>query len=258
MNKLIVTFLVLITSSNFYSQEWKTGIINDPDGNVNIRTGKGTNFGIIDLLYENEIFQYAVSTDESWITIRTTKCNCDDPHGFYNQVIGFIHRSRIEELDKLDASVRKALFSDIFSTELDFYNQMINSSKQTSGENDTTKRKRIVFHDSQFNGSLNSFTNYLCELKDEELANQFLELLEEEIGSADENPTFALGQLFVCEPDWTFNQIVNHMTLMDNLEWGLLNAIYHMPEIEANQHKMKYNELRESIGMSEVDFSQYE
>lgn len=258
MNRLIVIFLVLFTSSNFYSQEWKTGIINDSDGYVNIRTGKGANFGILDLLYPNEIFHYADSTGESWITIRTTKCNCNDPHGFYSQVIGFVHRNNIEELDKLNVSVRKALFSEIFSTELHFYKQMINSSNQTSRDNDTTSRKRIVFHDSQFNGSLNAFTNYLCEFKDEELASQFVELLEEEIGSADESPTFALGRLFVCEPDWTFNQIINHMTLMDNLEWGILNAIYHMPEFEANQHRMKYNKLRASIGMSEVDFSQYE
>lgn len=257
MRKFIFLFLTFFyLSAN--CQERKTGIINDPDGYTNIRLGKGTSFEVIDKLNTDELFTYIDSTNQSWLKILITKCNCDTPHRLYNQIEGYVHRSRIQDVDQLTPTKRKTLFSDIFNTELELYNTVINSIDRKSKEYQQLNGKRKVFHDYQFDCSLRSFTTYVCEHKDSELTQQYMKLMVTQEESADEAPTYALGRLFICEPEWTFEQITSHMMLMDKLEWGLVNVIYRMPKEEAVHHKRKYNELRTAIGMSKVDFSLYE
>jgi hypothetical protein len=258
MKKFLFLYFLTFWSLSANSQERKTGIINDPDGYTNIRTGKGSSFEVIEKLYTDELFAYVDSTNQNWLKIWITKCNCDTPHRLYNQIEGYVHRSRIQDVDELPRVKRKLLFSKIFETELELYNKFINATDRSSKEYQLLNGKRKVFHDYQFDGSLRSFTNYACEFKDEELVGQYINLMESQEGSADEAPTYALGRMFVCDPDWTFKQIRSHMTLMDQLEWGLVNVIYRMPNEEADEHKRKYNKLRTAIGMSKVDFAMYE
>ena len=118
--------------------------------------------------------------------------------------------------------------------------------------------KHNVFHDYQFDLSLKPFTNYICDSKDKELITQFLDLLLQQSGSADESPDFALGRLFICDPDWTFEQIKSYKNLMGQLEWGIVNEIYDMPEVDAEKYRKKYNDLRVFNGMKKTDFSLYE
>lgn len=150
------------------------------------------------------------------------------------------------------------LFSKIFETELELYNKVVNASDRNSNEYQQLNGKRKVFHDYQFNGSLRSFANYVCESKDEELIDQYMYLMESQEGSADEAPSWTLGRIFLCQPDWTFQQIRKHMSLINQLEWGLVNVVYGMSKEESDEYKGKYNQLRTAIGMSKVDFSLYE
>ncbi|WP_339814779.1 hypothetical protein [uncultured Imperialibacter sp.] len=150
------------------------------------------------------------------------------------------------------------LLDGIFRTELDLYNQMLKVVDRTSEEFKRLNRKWTVFHEEQFDLSLGQFTNYVCVSQDASLTNKFLNIMEVEDGSADEVPTFALGRLFICRSEWTFEQIRQHLTLMDQLEWGLVNVVFNMTDDEADVYKTMYNELRKSAGMAEVDLSKYE
>lgn len=258
MKKILFLSFLLFFYLSANSQERKTGIINDPDGYTNIRSGKGSSFEVIEKLYEDELFVYVDSADQNWLKVSITKCNCDTPYRLYNQIKGYVHRSRIKDVNELSKTKRKSLFAKIFETELELYNKIISATDRKSKEYKHLNGKIKVFHDYQFNASLTSFTNYVCEFKDEELVDQYMNLMESQEGSADEAPTYALGRMFVCDPDWTFKQIRKHITLMNQLEWGLVNVIYSMPAEEADEHKRKYNELRVSVGMSKVDFSLYD
>jgi len=73
-------------------------------------------------------------------------------------------------------------------------------------------------------------------------------------GSADEAPTYALGRLFICEPEWTMQQITSHKSLLDKLTWGIMNVV---TKENGAEIKKKYNELRVTHGFSKVDFSLY-
>lgn len=258
MRNIITLTYILALQLSLSAQDWKTGIINDPDGYTNIRSGKGSNFEIVDKILTNELFSYVDSSNENWLMVKITKCNCDEPHRLYNEITGFVHRSRIQGLNELEQLARKKIFSEIFSTELDLYKQIMNSSEKETKEYKRINGKRKVFHDYQFDASLVSFVKYLCEFKDTELMNEYLNLLEEEKGFADESPMFALGRIFICQPDWTFEQMTKHIGLMKHFEWGFMNVIYSKTESESNLYKIKYNQLRKSYGMSEADFSIYE
>ena len=254
MRKFILLHLLVFFHLSAYSQIYETGIINDPDGYTNIRLGKGTSYEIIDKLYADDLFIYVDSTDQNWLKIWITKCNCDTPRKPYNQIEGYVHRSRIQNLNRLPSKERKVLFSQIFKTELELYNAAINSTDKKSVEYEQLISKLKVFHDYQFDGSLKSFSYYICEHKDEELTEQYMKLMETQLGSADEAPTYALGRIFICEPEWTMQQIKSHKSLLDKLTWGILNVVTkeNGPEI-----KKKYNELRAIHGFSKVDFSLY-
>lgn len=59
-------------------------VINDPDGYTNIRSGQGTNFNILGVVYEGETF-YAIRNNSSdWWRIKNK-----------NGIIGYMHKSRI-------------------------------------------------------------------------------------------------------------------------------------------------------------------
>jgi hypothetical protein len=258
MRKLWLIFLATCTFSSLYSQEWKTGVINDPDGYTNIRADKTTKSEVIDKLLANELFRFADSTDEQWLMIEMTKCNCETPKNGRRQIAGFVHRSRIRDISELGNKEISALLDDVFRTEVDLYSQMKKVVDRTSDEFKRLNSKWAVFHEEQFDLSLGQFTNYICGSQDASLTNKFLNIIEAEDGSADEAPAFALGRLFICQPEWTFEQVRQHLTLMDQLEWGIVNVVFNMTDEQANGYKAKYNELRKSAGMGEVDFSKYE
>tara|TARA_R110002012_G_scaffold139040_2_gene296116 strand:- start:8356 stop:9132 length:777 start_codon:yes stop_codon:yes gene_type:complete len=258
MRKLWLIFLATCTFSSLYSQEWKIGVINDPDGYTNIRAGKTTKSEVIGKLLANELFRFADSTAEQWLMIKMTKCNCETSQHESRQITGFVHKSRIRDVNNLGNHEMTNLLDGIFRTELDLYNQMLKVVDRTSEEFKRLNRKWTVFHEEQFDLSLGQFTNYVCVSQDASLTNKFLNIMEVEDGSADEVPTFALGRLFICRSEWTFEQIRQHLTLMDQLEWGLVNVVFNMTDDEADVYKTMYNELRKSAGMAEVDLSKYE
>jgi hypothetical protein len=116
-------------------------------------------FEVIEKLYTDELFSHVDSTDENWLKIWTTKCNCDIPHRLYNQIEGYVHRSRIQDVDELPKSKRKLLFFQIFDTELELFNNFLTATDRNSKEYQRSNGKRKVFHDYQFDGSLKPYTS---------------------------------------------------------------------------------------------------
>ncbi|MDW3209690.1 MAG: hypothetical protein R8N23_07480 [Reichenbachiella sp.] len=252
--KFIFTIIAFVSLQlSLFAQEWKAGIINDPDGYTNIRSGKGSGFEVIDKLLTNELFFYVDSIGENWLAIKITKCNCDTPYNIYNQITGFVHRSRIQELDKLGQADRMNFFYELLAKEDLLTNNMSKVQDRTTKEFEWNSAESNVFHDYQYVASLNSLIKYLCEFKDGDLADKFLKR-----GSEDESPMFAMGELFVCQPEWAFEQFSNRKYLMDQLIWGFVNVIYNKPQEEAMALKKKFNDLRLANGMEAVDFKLYE
>lgn len=73
-------------SNNSNNQKACQGIINDPDGYVNIRKSNNGNSEIIDIVKDGEVFTYW-ETNDNWYVVQTSK-----------GVKGFMHKSRIKPI----------------------------------------------------------------------------------------------------------------------------------------------------------------
>lgn len=253
----IFIFISLVIPFWIHSQSRAKGIINDADGYTNIRAGKGSNFEIVGKILENELFVYYDSSDQNWLKVAITKCRCDEPNRIYNRITGFVHRSRILNTDKLTQERQKQLLLVIFKEEKRLYQRVINAKDRTTKEYRSISGEMSVFHDYQFDAVLGLFDKYMCKFKDRELLEEFLNLLEVETGSADELPSYSLGTIFQCHPDWMFESMKKHLDLLNLLEWGIVNIGYDANRNEPPELETKYNELRVSIGLEETDFSLY-
>lgn len=247
MRTLIIIALILVHLVAF-SQDRKTGIINDPDGYTNIRDGKGVSFEIVGKIYTNELFTYWDSADKNWLKVGTTRGVIEDGQRKYKNVEGFIHRSRISNIEELATQEKRQLYSYIFETERSNYTKLIESKDKTSLEYKQIALASTIFHDYQFDYSFRSFKEFICSSKDRKLFEQFLGILELEAGSADEAPLFALGSIFKCQPEWVFESMKIHLGLMSKLEWGIVGD---------KTYEDRYNELRASIGLSKTNFKLY-
>ncbi|MEM9832292.1 MAG: SH3 domain-containing protein [Bacteroidota bacterium] len=79
--------------------------INDPDGYVNIREGKGTHTEIVGKLLEDEIFYFYEGENQEWYSIY----KFDMPLNHSRK--GFVHKSRIKEINSLRSIGRKGAIS---------------------------------------------------------------------------------------------------------------------------------------------------
>ncbi len=231
------------------AQEWRIGIINDPDGFTNIRKDKGSAFEVLDTLYANELFSFVDTPNENWLSVRVTR--------YYDSATymaeGYVHRTRIREVDKLPREQRKVLFTNILKIERELYQRTL------FGEPRYHYSKETHFHEYQFDLSLPCMVKYLCETKDKEMVRLYLTLLQTESGSADEAIRYPLGELFACHPEWMIQQIKDYPSLLDDLTGSLAGYFNEQKKWEpVDRLKKKYAELLKAYGLPEQDFSGYE
>ncbi|WKN43521.1 SH3 domain-containing protein [Tunicatimonas pelagia] len=198
-------------------------IINDADGYTNVRDGKSSQSNIIDKIYKNELFYFHPEAGENWLIVNK----------FWN-VYGYVHRSRIQSIETLTTDSKISLIRDIFKKEQSF----IKSRK--AGEQ--TSEEWISHHEKKYDPILEITEELICQTKNEELLKLLLTNMKLDTGSADEAPMWALGAIYVCNPDWTIKQIklTQSTSLKVELEFGFENVTY-------NQKPDNYEELKQMI-----------
>lgn len=83
MKTIVKVFILLIHSSQLSAQVIELGIINDPDGYTNVRSGKGIEYNVLTKIYEGEVFSVE-SNNENWWPVITK-----------SGVRGYVHKSRV-------------------------------------------------------------------------------------------------------------------------------------------------------------------
>lgn len=74
------------TQQQVVQNETYTAVINDPDGYTNVRKGKGTQYPVVDVIYDNQTFEvYANTINDKW-------CLVYNPN---SGIKGYMHKSRI-------------------------------------------------------------------------------------------------------------------------------------------------------------------
>ncbi|MCZ8197008.1 MAG: hypothetical protein O9267_05340 [Flavobacterium sp.] len=82
------------------------------------------------------------------------------------------------------------------------------------------------------NPTLTKIQNIVCEKKDSELLEKFLEMIMKSSGSANEYPADILGNIFICNQEIVENQLkvkYKNKLIFDYLELGFLNITMHWP-----------------------------
>lgn len=86
------------------STQAQIGLINDADGYTNVRAQPGTNGEVIFQIKDGEVFWYDWETDESvtWVSVYVPKNDFTFGCDASQNVIGYIHKSRLVSLMSLD------------------------------------------------------------------------------------------------------------------------------------------------------------
>ena len=212
---LLVTLLNAQEAVNEHLKgDWndvKTALINDPDGYTNIRNEPGTTSEIIDKLYEGEFFRYWPNTESNWLVVYK-----------FDRLYGYVHKSRILDLDDIEDSEFRQLCLETFQKELELAPDLYDRNYRPTPEESKEIRD---FHELKYYQVLPRFVEYCTKTKDEELLTLFFKTVN--AWPDDETPDFYLGKLFLAEPDW-INKMVRSKPEgnMDALVWGFKNVIY--------------------------------
>ena len=87
----------LISKLNNKESDYKfsmLGVINDPDGYTNLRSGAGTGFEVVERILETDIFDYYPTSESNWWSVTNIR-TCSS---------GYVHKSRIQLLNLFSGS----------------------------------------------------------------------------------------------------------------------------------------------------------
>jgi len=219
--------------------ENKLAIINDPDGFTNVRSGKGREFPIIDTIKKDEFFYCDLKTEDEWIKIIAMKWKNS------KQVEGYIHRSRIQLVENLDNKKQKELIVQILNRK-----KVLADNFQADRDSITYRiREELeLYSEIKYSPILEILPKYFCSTNDIEVLQLFFSTMWADRGSANEIPSFSIGECFVCKTDIIIEQLKKIKNaeqkelIFNNIEWGLLNY-FKVDEGEKSDNK-EFNRLK--------------
>ena len=224
----ILTILFFYCSLTLFAEE-KLAMINDADGFTNIRSGKGKEFSIIATIDKDEFFYCEMTEKDEWIKIIALKWIKG------KMVEGYIHRSRIQLVENFSRNKQKELISQILNRRK-IIAETFHNNRNTKNRNYEITDEEISHRETKYNPILGFLPKYFCATNDISIIQLFFETMWAEYGSANEIPSFAIGECFVCKPNIIIEQLVKindteqKELILNHIEWGLLNYFY--PDVD--------------------------
>lgn len=235
--------LVLFFCSFSVLAENKLAIINDPDGFTNVHNGKGNEFPIIATINKGEFFYCDLSTNNEWIKILAMKWKDG------SQVEGYIHRSRIQLVEKLDNLKQKELIKQILTEQRVLAQNFQNALKTKDNHKYKTTVKELGrYSDITYSPILEILPKYFCTTNDREILQLLYKTIWADKGSANETPSLSLASCFTCKPEIVIEELrklkskEEKKLIFDDIKWGLLNN-FNVEEDEKSDNK-EFNKLK--------------
>ncbi len=216
----LLTILTFLCSLTLFAEN-RLAIIKDPDGFTYVRNRQGKDFKIIDTLFTDDFFYFQFISNSEWVKIMAWKGR---------KIEGFVHKSRVLEVEKLDNKKLKELIIKTLERQRILADNFQNAWKsKDSLAYRTTRRELEYYSDTKYDPILNILPKYFCSTSDFEVLKLFFATIWADKGSANEMPSFSIGECFKCNPDLVIEQltkienIVHRKSIFDQIEWGLLN-----------------------------------
>lgn len=239
----ILTILIVFCTLTLFAQN-KVAIINDPDGYTNVRSSPGKSFPIISEIKKNEFSYCDLPEGKEWVKI--VEMNED------KEIEGYIFSHSVQLIEKLDNPQKERLLTRILLQQKaladNFHRIWINNDSPAY----QTAIKKLERHaDVQYSPILEIFPAYFCSTTDTTLLQLFFSTLWADRGSANETPSFALGDCYICKPNVVLEQLLKikdkkqRELLFDDTEWGLLNH-FNIKENGKSDNK-EFNKLKRQL-----------
>lgn len=220
MRNYILTILTFFCSLTLFA-ETKLAIIKDPDGFTFVRSGQGKDFKVVDTLFTDDFFYFQFVDNSEWAKVTTWKGR---------QIEGFVHKSRIQEFEKLDNNKQKELITKTLDRHRILADNFQNAWKSKDSLAYRTTVRQLEFHsDTKYDPILTILPKYFCLTNDIEVLQLFFAAMWADNGSANEMPSFSIGDCYICNPDLIIEQLTRiknieqKKTIFDHIEWGILN-----------------------------------
>jgi len=226
-------FLALLAES-------RLAIINDPDGFTFVRSGQGKDFKVVDTLFTDDFFYFQLVDNSEWAKVTAWKGR---------QIEGFVHKSRIQDVEKLDNEKQKGLIIKTFERQRILADnfQIAWKSKDSLAYRKTVRE--LEFHsDTKYDPILTILPKYFCSTGDTQVIQLFFATMWADKGSTNEMPSFSIGDCFICNPDLVLGQLTKiknieqKKSLLDHIEWGLLN--HYGVEEDSKSDNKEFNNLK--------------
>ncbi len=226
MNMHFKNFLSLLLILCCYTThaEWLPAMINDTDGYTNIRKEAIKTSEIVATLSIGELFYCNYSPDTEWLEVRYKMIHKNN----VKQIEGYIHKNRVLLLKDLEEYQQKGIIADIFNRQI----QLAEALNKDSTPSQLALADYKLHSEILYLPILDLLPVYYCKTSDSEVLNLFFSVLWADRGSANEAPSWAFANCFVCFPKKVSNQIrkINDTkeksVVIDQLEFGISNLGY--------------------------------
>jgi hypothetical protein len=153
-------------------------------------------------------------------------------------------------LPSVFAQHSKAEIMSIFEKEIaineDFKSSLDNPThKGISGKSYDKLRKDLEnYHENIFTPSLETAKQIICNNKDRELMRHFLKVIISTTNSANEGPSWILGELFICQSDLVISEYnklnsSEKSIILKDLQFGFDNVTYNKEKDIPNFRTLK-------------------
>jgi len=239
--KYILFILTIFCISTAFADN-KLARINDPDGFTNIRSGQGKDFPIIATIDTTDFIYCDPTTKNDWVKVITMKWQ----NG--KQIEGFIRKTRIQFIEKLDNKEQKKILTEIFRKQKNLAENFQKTRK--INDNKETRNKLELYSDIKYSPILEILPKYFCATSDTTIIELFFSTIWADKGSANEIPSVSIGQCFVCKPDLVIRELEKLTNkrekkfIIDDIEWGLLNYFEVGEDRKSNNPEFKKLKLK--------------
>ena len=206
--KQLAILLFLFCAVSLFAQG-KLAIINDSDGYVNVRKGKGTNYEIITTINKDEFFYCDTTTlKDEWIKILTMRWQMAPKWEDIKRIEGYVHRSRIQIIENLNYKKQKELIAEVLNKQKKIAENIQTAWKAKDSLALVKIGKERNFHnDCKYDPILDFLPTYFCSTKDTTIIQLLLMTKLADWGSANEQPSYAICKCYTCYPDLVISQI---------------------------------------------------
>jgi hypothetical protein len=225
--------LLLIFSDSLGSE--RLARVIDKDGFTNVRAGQGLSFDIVDTVTTDEFFYCETVDNSDWFKVRLLKWHSGD------QITGYIHKSRIEIIEELSIEEQKRIILNVLNRQKLLADKFVESHKKYNKESKkwnnsadsilyrTTVGELELYSETAYSAILQLLPKTFCSTRDKLIMASFFATIWSDKGSANEGPSFAIGECFACDTKLLSDQIrqlknkEQKKLIIADIEWGLLN-----------------------------------